>query len=395
MTMRFTSRGYIELRKNGQLVSRHVKRDEAAESLASQPDGTYVISTPDTEVVVDRRAFIQSAVAAALAGATADSDGGVITQSGPRYFPPGGSPDIFLDDFDYAVGRTDSAASKDAAFAAAGWGECKDEMQSAGANGWIYTTTSIEGQANLPWAGRALAMEAQPVTEGAQTDYYITYGAQSEPVGTVPPEMWIRFGFIFQSDAGSGKESTIYNRIKFLYPSTSTNHTAGAGEYGWLFMIGHRGYEDIRSSGVPGTFPTDEIFLACMTDTGADGTVGGDNTNSADYPTNRFKLYQNLNNSVKILPNVPAVVTIHIDMSGEQGILEAWIDGTKVMEWIGGVTSGFTWTTPTGVRGGWRMLNMPTTEPGANIAVGSAEGDNWKYIQRFQVASSEAFLEAL
>lgn len=302
-------------------------------------------------------------------------------------------PDIFLDTFEYAVSRSEAAASKLASFEAAGWGEYKDEISSAGANGWIYTVESIAGQAILPWSGRALALNAMPVTEGAQTDYYLTFGSQSSDVGIVPPEMWIRFGFIFQSDVADGKVSTIYNRIKFLYPSTSTNHTAGAGEYGWLFMIGSRGYEEVRSSGVPSSFPTNEIFLACMTDTGADGTVGGDNTNSADYPTNRFKLYQNLNNSVKILPNVPAVVTIHIDMSGEQGILEAWIDSTKVMEWIGGVTSGFTWTTPTGVRGGWRMMNMPTTEPGANIPVGSAEGDNWKYLQRFQIASSENLLE--
>jgi hypothetical protein len=63
----------------------------------------------------------------------------------------------------------------------------------------------------------------------------------------------------------------------------------------------------------------------------------------------------------------------------------AW---TKVSEWIGGRTPGFTWDIPSESVGGHRVLRMPTT-------VGTPTGqyyDYWMYMDDFVIATSEADL---
>jgi hypothetical protein len=88
--------------------------------------------------------------------------------------------------------------------------------------------------------------------------------------------------------------------------------------------------------------------------------------------------------SERIRPNRWQEVTLHMDTSTNNGTYEAWINGTKVAEFISG-QNGFQWNIPNPA--GHVHFRMPTT-------VGSTNGgpDNWMYIQDFRVADSEAGL---
>ena len=84
------------------------------------------------------------------------------------------------------------------------------------------------------------------------------------------------------------------------------------------------------------------------------------------------------------------LVKLHIDVSKEQGVYEAWIrekqyaTWTKVAEWIGGVTKGFFWPIPAQERVGFRVLAMPTTVNGTE--------DSIVYIDDFAIAKTEEAL---
>lgn len=302
-------------------------------------------------------------------------------------------PDILFDDFDYTVARDDSNSTALPLFEAAGWGGVKRNPTDTNALGYIYTVSSIPGFAgSFPGSGaRALALEGRPNNSSdpsfKQTDYYLQFGDEgTAPIGTIPANVWFQF-WIYLNSYGS-ELSTLANRNKFIYQTTD-GYPATAGEEAYLVLPGSRGFEEVRTSGVPSSFPANEMFLAFQ-------PPDADNTNSTEYPTNKTKLYQNLDNTVKILPNEWWLVKIHADVSGDQGLLEAWLQPeggafTKVMEWNGGVTSGFTWPTGSNVwRSGHRLLRMPTTENASPLSGG--DGDNWKYLRDFAIATNESLL---
>jgi hypothetical protein len=116
--------------------------------------------------------------------------------------------------------------------------------------------------------------------------------------------------------------------------------------------------------------------------------------NSIDAPYNRQKLGQT-NTSKYITANRWTLVKIHLDTSTQSGRYEAWmrpIGGSwvKVVEWIDGMTPGFTWKIhPTHV-GGHRVLRMPTTIGSATASRGLY--DSWIYMDDFAMARSEAGL---
>lgn len=304
----------------------------------------------------------------------------------------GGTPDIFFDNFNYTVARSDPNSSALSQFQSGGWAGVKRLPTDTNSFGYIYTTTSISGfSGTYPGTGKACALEGLPNNSSdpsfKQTDYYLQIGNESTAViGDLPANIWFQF-WIYVNSSGS-ELSTFANRNKFIYQTTA-NYPATTGQEAYLVLPGSRGFEEIRTSGVPSSFPSNELFLAFQ-------PPDADNTNSTEYPTNATKLYQNLDNTVKILPNQWWLVKIHADVSGTQGILEAWLcpqggSWTKVCEWEGGVTSGFTWPTGSNTwRSGHRLLRIPTTENASPLSGG--DGDNWKYIQDFAIASTESLL---
>lgn len=307
-----------------------------------------------------------------------------------------GSP-LFFDDFDYVVGRNDAQSAAEDVFQLNGWNAAALSNGTGESHGYLYTVTTIDGfSGTLPGSStRSLAMESYPNngsdTSFLQADYWLQFGDEATGVqGDLPADIWIQYWIYLQDDAGSGHVSTYPNRNKFLYPVTTShpgnsNPGEGAVTIGWLFIMGAQGYESAFG-------PTNENYIGLQ-------AYGADKDTTSGVPDPDNNLHQNLN-SKRIAANEWTLVKLHIDISGTQGTYEAWLRAqdepsfTKVAEWIGGVTTNFTWPTYAETRAGHRILRCPTTEnanPGNNPAR-DGDGDHFKYLRDFAMATSEADL---
>jgi len=97
------------------------------------------------------------------------------------------------------------------------------------------------------------------------------------------------------------------------------------------------------------------------------------------------------NSSEWMKPNRWTLVKMHFNTTATSGnSWEVWLRPyggcwTKVSEWIGGRTPGFTWNIPSASVGGHRVLRMPTT-------VGTPDGQSnnyWMYMDDFVIATTE------
>lgn len=403
--------------------------------------------------------------------------------SGGRYYsnpanipPPGSIGNVFSDNFDYAVARSASAATKLAAFRDHGWdsGALENPSGTPGSGtyntgGYIYTATpaSLGLSANISGSSRVLVQEFYPIswrpraaitgatsaspivftcsstanwnsgasltltglpgdfgsnlnntsqiitvidgthfsvavngsgyaayTSGGQVatphnDFqpnpYIQLGNQSSANTFLPANLWIQIWLtLIQSytvDIGAGATlftSTLATRDKFFYPSRAElpnplyNATFNSGlGLSWDFLLGAGGYEGINPAGVPAQ-PTDECFIGL--DTGGT-SYGVGVTNSNVGASDAHKLYQNLNNTVKIVKAVKTELRLHMDCSGAQGIFEAWLKPqgsarTKVSEYIGGVTAGIGWPIPADRRLGHKAFQLSSVVNGNSSLAG-------------------------
>ena len=90
-------------------------------------------------------------------------------------------------------------------------------------------------------------------------------------------------------------------------------------------------------------------------------------------------------------PNRWTLVKMHFNTTSTTGnSWEVWLrpyggQWTKVSEWIGGRTPGFTWDIPSASVGGHRVLRMPTTVGGT----GDQQYDFWMYVDDFVIATDE------
>lgn len=277
------------------------------------------------------------------------------------------SKPLFRDDFEYDVPRT--AKNADDIFRAHGWSDAKanNTRYQRGA-GFLFTKFDPELKS------RVLVMESVPSQAPTlpgfrvgQTDYYVKYGGMDSPLTTIPANVWIQFLTY------ATPESRFPWRHKVLYPCRGTypcSRRDGRTDYVWLFMWGSGGYETVEA-------PAGGRFLALH-------GWHADFRGAAEYPTNQQKLFQNLKR-IPLLAGRWYQVRIHIDISKEQGVYEAWIrekdkPWEKVAEWIGGVTKDFFWPIPAEERVGLRVLAMPTTVDGPD--------DSTTYMDQFVLAAS-------
>jgi len=92
-----------------------------------------------------------------------------------------------------------------------------------------------------------------------------------------------------------------------------------------------------------------------------------------------------LNQTEWVKRNRWTLVKMHFNTTRTSGnSWEAWVRPyggawTKVSEWIGGQTPGFTWDIPSASVGGHRVLRMPST----------VNGNYWMYMDDFVIATSE------
>lgn len=290
----------------------------------------------------------------------------VLTAASVRTETPAPPDAVLFDNFDYEVGRSDTNA--EVPFRAHGWTDVKanNSYRSRG-GGFLYTQFDpILGSQVLVMESRPSAAPISPGWRYGQTDYYLKYGSEKAALSTIPANLWIQFWTYATPD------SRFARRDKTIYPCRGPYPCQG-GQLGWLFMWGSGGFEYETMMAPPGG-----RYLAVA---GEHADYRGDK----EYPTNASKLFQNVER-IPLLPGCWYQVKLHFDVSGEQGVYEAWIrergqPWKKVAEWIGGSTPNFFWPIPVQERVGFRVLALPTTVNGPD--------DSTTYMDDFVLAASE------
>ena len=162
--------------------------------------------------------------------------------SDPANVPGAGSDvDVFSDDFNYAIARDASEATKLTAFQAAGWATGNFEAPTGAPGsgdpnsaGWVYTATpaSLGISTSPSGSARVLVQEFYPHSwkpaatpyNSFQPDPFLQWGDQ-DVVGTLPADVWIRYWIMlvptFTVDIGAGSAaftSKVHTRNKCVYP---------------------------------------------------------------------------------------------------------------------------------------------------------------------------------
>lgn len=252
---------------------------------------------------------------------------------------------VFQDSFDYVADR--NVSNVETVFLGQGWTAVKANNATVnGGAGYLYTIQPPD------WPSRVLVMESLPTTSSCspwcQTDYYLQYGGENQPLGTIPANVWFQFWTYATPESRFAHQ-------KFLYPC-HTSYPCPATSYLWLLSfdsIDLLGTGDDYVQAPPGGRFFRMSCSAC-------------NYSGGGAPWNANKLYQNLSHT-PMLVNTWYQVRVHIDISGPQGVYELWMrergtsTWTKLAEWIGGVTPNFDWPIPAELRAGNKTLRMPTT----------------------------------
>lgn len=308
--------------------------------------------------------------------------------------PPAGV--VFFDDFNYVVNKFDSAETKFARFAAAGWSGMKDEQTRPGsASGYLSTVNSIPGYSGqIPGrSGRALRMEGLPTTLGNvsgpsgtwrnQTDFYLTYGNPAGPQTNVPGNVWYQF-WIYINDYGN-ERSHWANRNKLIYPSDDGTATGAGTENAYLVSLRPSSQSGVVQERGAAAYVVNKI------EQGYTGTVDSDSPEGPTY------IGANLRPSDGYAqPNRWNLYKIHIDHASVNGRYEVWHrpmggNWAKTTEWISGVTPGFTWITQPELRAGHNLLKIPTTW-GTAQSTDNNNYDAWVYMTDFTIATRESDL---
>jgi hypothetical protein len=293
---------------------------------------------------------------------------------------------VFFDNFEYIVGRSDANATN--LFQQHGkWHGAKTIHSRERANGYLYTSTSIPGYNGVFPGGNSrhvLVMEALPNSRGFQTDFYLEYGDGENPVfnNAVPGNVWFQF-WIYVNHYGN-QRSKFDARNKFIY---ACNTAYPCHSHKWMLSLGTYSTQPRQQSlGMPSN---GDAFLNNGINTEVATVV-----NTTLPAGEEWKLGQT-NTSERITANRWTLVKIHLDTSTQSGRYEAWMrplggPWAKVVEWIDGVTPGFSWKINANQIGGHRTFRMPTTIGRARQL--AQNYDAWIYLDDFAMARSEAGL---
>lgn len=315
------------------------------------------------------------------------------TSFGGGEFNPGNA--YFTDDFDYAVGRDDSYASKSAAFEGAGWGELSDYTLNPNRGGWFYTRTAAQAASDLGYTGgafpfpvdRALVIEADPNLSdydgpgiGRQTNHFLLHEDWR-------PRIWWQYWEYIVSGTRSQGD-------KLWYPADWIDTGSGTNNGFYLTIDGRRSYEQhnpLHDSGERAVFasgdaPNDETYHGFR----AAGLTGeGILTNSNSLDGQEDACPQN----VDATPQQMGEWVLHkffVDHTGAQGKFGHWVRRVGG-EWVqlayfeGGVTPGFSWPIPEAFRNHVQQMKTPTTvnqhPPTEDTDAEGAHIKMWGYLQ--------------
>lgn len=295
---------------------------------------------------------------------------------------------LFQDTFEYSVAR-DTAGSANTFLSSGPWDTVKSDNASDGSgsveggNGYLYTVTAIPGYSGtFPGQGnRALCIEALPYTMGGQTDFYLGLAGSDN---YIPGNFWIQF-WMYVNRSGS-QMSAFPNRIKFIYPCADADSYPCETTGRWLVVPGPSSYQP---------YLTEPAAAGHLYFNIRDNTTG---TPYYDIGSDENKLGQT-DVSTHVEPNRWVLVKMHFNTSGtSNNSWEAWLrypggSWVKIVEWIGGTTTNFTWTQTAG--GGHKELRIPTTIP-ANYNESDPTcttcADAWIYLDDVVIAEAESDL---
>jgi hypothetical protein len=280
---------------------------------------------------------------------------------------------VFIDRFEYAVGRSDANAVE--LFMQNGWSGGKSQQSSSGAHGYMHTVTSIPGYTgSFPGTNstRVLAIEALPASlrgasdPFAQTDFYLQLGdgTSSASDDHIPGDVWFQF-WIYPQNYGNQM-----SRYSSNYPCHS---------HLWMLMSGSPTYNPDNM--FPQGNPSEGHFFFTLRNNAGVSSI----TNSTGDPYAADAI-GSPNPSEWMRPNRWTLVKMHMRTTSTTGnAFEVWLRPyggawVKVSEWIGGVTPGFTWNIPAEHVGGHRVFRMPTTV---------SDNDYWNYMDDFAMATTE------
>jgi hypothetical protein len=225
-----------------------------------------------------------------------------------------------------------------------------------------------------------LAIEALPGTFQKQTDFYLQlgHGTAAAYDDYIPGDVWFQF-WVYPQNYGN-QMSAYGTRNKFFYVC-NTEYPC----HSHLWMIGQGAPTYDPSNHLPLGNPSRGEFVWNM-----HAASGASIINNANNPDSADSIGPN-NMSEWMKPNRWTLVKMHFNTTRTTGnSWEVWVrpfggEWTKVSEWIGGRTPGFTWDIPSASTGGHRVLRMPTT-------IGSPTSqwhDYWMYLDDFVIATTE------
>jgi hypothetical protein len=284
----------------------------------------------------------------------------------------GGSPDVWDEDWNFALERTDALATVTTIVQGQGY-ESVENISNGTAStegGWFYTVTEIPGYVgDFPeGAGRVLCVETSPSLQGDlwQADPSLVFFNDLTP-GNLPANVWLQW---WQYNCRSGVQQTDFDvRDKTFYVSNGSETPAAnypSNNFPWLVLQGAGGFNhNPPPNDVDNYIGVQAQRAEVPHDPGID-------------PAGGVKMPQNLNTGPLMLPNTFTQVRLHFDTSGAQGIYELWARPrgtptfTKYAEWIGGVTEfdgglgveTFNWPTNADDRSGCRAMIWPSTTNG-------------------------------
>lgn len=273
---------------------------------------------------------------------------------------------ILQDDFEYPADR--DVTDVQIPFEAHGWTDAKAENSDyLSGGGYLYT------RYDETLGSRVLVMESHPSSTAIQqTAYHLAYGDQSEPLGTIPADVWFQFWTYATPESR-------WDRQKFLYPC-HTFYPCPVQSFLWLLNFDQADLTGVGDQEI--TAPPGGRYFRLV-------SAYANNTGGETW--NADKLYQNMSD-VPLLADVWYQVRVHLDTSGPQGVYELWVrergiaTWTKLSEWIGGVTANFDWPIPADMRSGNRVLSMPTT---VDVY------DSTTYLDAFIMAASVSDLDGI